>query len=535
MKTYKNKLKFFASSAAAVLAVGCFSLSPVSAEMVGFFENKVFDDAPEVLHAATDFTASTNDTERLTAALNRASQEDADGGVVILRGSDYGENKRYRVGRVDFPSNVRLEVDPDVTIEMESKSEPFLFSVGRSPSVRDLIPERVRNVEITSTHPTERFTIDARTNKPLDYTGGGTRNDGSSRTRAIPIALFYVENFSVSNVRVEDNFTVSVAVQLYPDTNYMDGAYAIRSKGKDRTKDVFLDGPNGEPLPMNNQGQFVDDRGQVISDRDAIVRNDTWGRTPIKGTIRNILAIHSHTGYGAVQVYGGDWVEIDTIESVHGIGVRLEAGNGTDGDNMNRAGPYNASANHIKISNVTIREGFTGVWLKTHGKINRNVLVHNVTAIDSGSAILIDKGTFNRDCRDFIRGRYENAKITGDISLKRTGKKADVGFLTTFYIAPSERDSLKDTTGDGRISAADLPRSPSGHRWYLIEPVVPVLAMSQMSASEVGDPSESEGFYAIDFSQANITGENLLRPEMILYREDMTYPNGNQATNFILK
>ncbi|MGJ8642088.1 MAG: hypothetical protein ACSHX9_01665 [Luteolibacter sp.] len=506
-----------------------------AAESSDYFENKVFDDEPEVIFAESDFQKSTNDTERVVEAIKRAASEDADGGVVILRGSEDGKNSRYRLGRIDLPSNIRVEVDPDVVLEMESKTEPFLFSAGRSPSVKELIPEPVRNVEITSTHDTERFTIDAKTNKPLDYTGGGTKENGSSRTRAIPVALFFVENFSVSNIKVQDNHTESVAIQMYPDTNYQDGAYAIRAEEKDRSGDVFLDGPGGKPLPTNDEGQFIDADGNVIPNRDAIQRNPAWGRTARKGTVENILAINSHTGYGAVQVYGGDWIKIHNIESINGVGVRLEAGNGTESDNVNRSGPHHASMNNIEISDVTIREGFTGIWLKAHGKINKNILVHNVTAIDSGSAILVDKGTFGKDTRDFIQGRFENTRVTGDITLERTGKDAEVGYLTTFFIAPSEREKIKDANGDGKISSADLPRNLSGHRWYLIQPTSPILAMSQMSESEIGDTSEREGYFAIDYSEANIIGKNLLRPEDILYREDMYLPNGRPATGFINK
>ena len=85
--------------------------------------------------------------------------------------------------------------------------------------------------------------------------------------------------------------------------------------------------PVNIPMPTNEYGDFIDELGNIIPDMFAIQRNPTYARTPVKGSIRNITATHAHTGYGVVQVYGGDWIEIDNIEAYNGIGVRVEAGN----------------------------------------------------------------------------------------------------------------------------------------------------------------------------------------------------------------
>lgn len=91
-----------------------------------------------------------------------------------------------------------------------------------------------------------------------------------------------------------------------------------------------LEGSSNVPLRTDVYGNFLNDADEIIPDMFAIKRNPTYGRTPLKGSIKNIKSTHAHTGYGVVQVYGGDWIEIDTIEAFNGIGVRLEAGNGTD-------------------------------------------------------------------------------------------------------------------------------------------------------------------------------------------------------------
>ncbi|MCX2794826.1 hypothetical protein OQJ59_12535 [Microbulbifer thermotolerans] len=511
-----------------------------------YFENRVFDQQPEELYPARNYTSQTNDTQRLLAALRRASQEDSDGGVVILRAAKNGGNNRYRLDRVDMPSNVRLEVDPDVTIEMignlkTSGSNQFLFSIGRSPNVNNLIRERIRNVEITSTHPTRRFTIDAKTNMPISYGvhGDKTKDTAINYTRAIPIGIYYAENFAISGIRIIDNHTEHVGISLYPDCDYKDGALADRNGTNGNPQDDVWLGRDGQPLPMDSEGNYVDDKGRIIPDEEAIIRNLTYGRTPVKGTIENIVLQNSHTGYGAVQIFGGDWIYINNIKAVKGVGVRIEAGNGSATDNINRAGPYLSSINNVEVHNVTVTKGFTGVWLKAHGKINRNITVSNVTAIDSGTAVITDKSRMNPHSRDFINGRFENLTIKGNIKLIRTNKNAgkavaEVGNMLTYFMSPAERDNLTDRNGDGRITQADLPHNRSGRRWYLMQPTSPMVIASQRNANEIGDTSsdikaEEAGYYPVDFSSAVVTSENPLRPELILFNEDSRNLNGGNS------
>lgn len=539
---------------------------------IGYFENKVFDNDPEILFAEDVFSADTNDSARLKGALNRAKNED-DGGVVILRPSTSGNN-RFSLAHIPVPSNVRIEIDPNVVLEMRGIKEDtnptgnpsnkpnrqFLFSFGRSNGPNNLLDDRVVNVQVTSTDPTANFTVDAKTNMPISYGEmvGGNGGGQVNLTRAIPFGLFYVENFSISNVTIEDNHTESVSVQMFADADYKDGAYAYRFG----SKAVFLEdryvqnedgsntpmNPENIPLKMNDQDEFIDQTGKVIPDMFAIVRNPTYGRTPIKGSIKNIKAFNAHTGYGVVQVYGGDWIEIDNIEAFNGIGVRVEAGNGTDNDNFNRSGPYYSSMNKIKISNVKVTNGFTGVWLKPHSKIMKDISVENIEAIDSGTALLVGKGSFacGTTCRDLTRGRINNLKISGDIILRQTvfnEPVAEVGNVITYLLSDWNREHLANKVGKTvtTISRNDLEHNLSGERWYLIFPTAPILALSQLSENEIGDESSKVGFYAVDYSQANIIKDGLAlgaseneRPD-ILYRGDMKLPNGNSAADFIHK
>ncbi|TYK66275.1 hypothetical protein [Colwellia echini] len=552
---------------------------------IGFFENKVFDENPTELMAVSNFTNLINDTARLKSALNRAKNE-TNGGVVILRAN--GTQKRFSLSHIAVPSNVRIEVEPGVVLEMRgikenthptgnANSNPnkqFLFSFGRSNGPSNLLSERVENVEIRSTIPGRKFTIDATTNMPHNYgyMNGGNGNGVVNLTRAIPVGLFYVENFAISDIYIRDNHTESVAIQMFADADYKDGAYAWRFGSTPVFLEERYDNDGGTNIPMNiintplatnSDGDFIDNRGRIVPDMFAIQRNPTYGRTPLKGSINNISATNSHTGYGVVQVYGGDWIEINNIEAVNGIGVRLEAGNGTDNDNFNRSGPYLSSMNKINISNVKVTNGFTGVWLKPHSKIMKDITVENIEAIDSGTALLVGKGSFNckASCRDLTRGRINNLVIKGDISLTQTvfnTPVAEVGNNITYLITDAHRQylanlhgkrmdqltraDLQEKTITGTQTAAQLaaltPNSfdnPSGTRWYKIFPTAPVLALSMLSATEVGDESATEGFYPVDFTQANITSNGLPENTLILYRGDMREPNGTKATDFINK
>ncbi len=551
-------------------------LSGYEGEEIGFFENKVFDDEPEVLFASDSFDETVNDTTRLKKALRFAAKEE-NGGVVVLRASENGSNNRYSLAHIVVPSNVRIEVEPDVVLEMRGIKEDtyptgnpsnrpnrqFLFSFGRSIGPSKLSAERTVNVQITSTDPSRNFTVDARTNMPYNYgemqggNGGGLVN----LTRAIPFGLFYVENFSVSNVTIEDNHTESVSVQMFADADYKDGSYTYRfGSAPLYLQDRYVKNPEGSPslnrpmnpvnvpVPTNENGDFIDDEGNIVPDMFAIQRNPTYARTPLKGSVKNIKSINAHTGYGVVQVYGGDWIEIDNIEAFNGIGVRVEAGNGTNKDNFNRSGPYFSSANKIKISNVKVTNGFTGVWLKPHSKIMKDITVENIEAIDSGSALLVGKGSFacKSSCRDLTRGRINNLSVSGDIILRQTvydEPVAEVGNVATYFMSESNREYLAEQTGKTitEISRADIERNLSGSRWYLTFPAAPILALSQLSATEIGDQSAYEGFYGVDYCNANIIQDGLAltdgeksRPD-ILYMGDAHTPNGEIATDYINK
>ncbi|MDR9826318.1 hypothetical protein RCJ22_11920 [Vibrio sp. FNV 38] len=577
---------------------------------VGFFEDKIGDDVPgsRTLNRFADeiFDNSDERVTALTKQLNRdfnwASKQQG-GSVIRIMPNKNGQN-RIPFQQLFVQSNVRVEVHPDVIIEMvptthwSGNLHAGLFNIGGSPKPNNLIEARVENVEITTMkipgREGDRFTVDSRTRLPFNYgqmyisSYAGVTN----LTRSIAIKLFYAKNFKISNMNVLDNYTESVAVQMFSDADYQESVWAYRDE--DISKDVFLENkyvsnPNDKddktmykpgtvniPLKTNDQGKFIDDNGNVVPDMFAILRNPSYGRTPIKGTIENIYLENAHTGYGAVQVYGGDWIEINNIKSHNGIGVRIETGNGTNRDKFNQAGPYLTSASRIKISDVEVTDGFTGVWLKTHAKIMKDIYVENVHATDTATAVLVEKGTFacKTNCRDLTRGRINGLTIKGDIVLEQTKfdePTAQVGKLATFFMTPYSSEYFVNKLGkasiselshnDSRIKVTDnsnTPQSewpnltpddfdvPAGSRWYKIFPVAPILASAEYSSEDTGMQSADFGYFPVDTSLANIEminvmcsgydGSNEPKGELctdkIKYRSDVVYPNQTLAADY---
>ncbi|MDC0738911.1 hypothetical protein N6L24_11530 [Cognatishimia sp. SS12] len=410
-------------------------------DVPGYFRNMVYDAEPAILPAGTD-------TATLQAALDAASTE-INGGVVRLEAGD------YELGTVHLRSNTRLEIDPGATIKMQDIA---LFVAGRGLTATTAgRAEQVINFEVTSTHPTEQFTIDASHKKAKSHNG--------------PFLIASAKNFAISNAKVLDNYTILSQVFLIADSDTEVGAKEI----------------DGE-----------------------IVRNISFDRCPEFGVVQNIEGHKQHTGYGTVQVFCGENLYLADITGYGGVTLRLEPGSGPD--HLNKSGKYIGAMRDIKVENITNVEGFTALYLKPHSKEIYNVEAKDIYGIDSGFALMVDYGNQNPDDPYFGRGHFHNTKVSGEISLKKTkdGENSRVGRMALFYIA--------DETRAGRHEWEMYTPDPSGGRWKTSDVVVPVLLASEMTAEDVGD--WHQGLYKIDLSEANISGENLIRDELILYRGD---------------
>ena len=577
-------------STAIVAAMGAASTGPACAhDPWEFFQNRVFDEEPTDIYPDPAFTPNVDDTARVQAALNAAALEDPDGGVVRLHRAQGDTPNRYRLGTIYVPSNIRIEIDPAVTLTMNADPEVpagsprrdptgtfdrnrYIFAVGVTPRFYADGSPRARatvslaeNVEIRSMVPGERYTIDISAEYPLEYyfrenayarpqMQVAVREDGQNEVFAAPFVFGYVRNFRVADADIIDNDTVLPSVWIYPDTDLQSGSLRFVDPRLPEERAEPLTDPEGTPI---DDGDLIDRDGTVLRHDEPVVRNRAWGRTASNGTVENIHTVNSHTGYGLVQVYGGEDILLRDLHGEGGITVRLEPGSGTD--NMNRAGPMLSRIARIEVDNISNTNGFTALWMNPHGKRNTDIRARNIRAYDSGSAILIEKSTVCDDCRDLERGSFTNVELSGEVLLARTSEepRAEIGYVSTFFIAPELRAAVIDRNGvaadghatgepDGRITTADLPHPPSGRRWYITEPIAPILALSQLAADNIGrldldgdgTPDLAEDrpdYYAIDFSNVTIRREgNIRRSDDILYREDMVdFASQNRAADWI--
>lgn len=351
--------------------------------------------------------------------------------------------------------------------------DTLLFVAGRGLTAETVgKAPQVQNFEVTSTERDKNFTIDLTNFEPKKFAG--------------PFFIGNARNFAISNVTINDNYTQLVQVFLAPDANAELGAWDIDGK---------------------------------------IVRNTSFARCPQFGVVQNVTGKNQHTGYGVSQVFCGNDILLKDLTGIGGTTVRLEPGSGPD--HLNRAGKYVGNTYNIKIENLYNEGGFTSLYLKPHSKEIHNIDIKNIYAKDAGFAVMVDYGNQHPDDPFFGRGHFSNTKISGDISLVKTkeGEHSRIGRMGIFFI--------DEKTRDGRSEWDEFKPDPSGGRWKTADVVVPVLLAAEMSSDDVGP--WHRGFYKVDLSEANITSENLIRDEHILYRTDAKTIAGEEHTDLINK
>jgi hypothetical protein len=363
-------------------------------------------------------------------------------------------------------SNTRVEVDRNAIFNMNSN---ILFDI-RPATVTS---PRIENVEIASIGP-GRFKINTNGN-----VGGDKR----------PVRLSNVKNFAVSGINISGNYEGQPFIVLAP----------------------YQDGSPGTIL-VNGQQTY----------------NPIFGLVPTYGVIQNVGATKIHGGYATVQMFGGNNVLMRNIDGDNGVTVRLEPGSGKNTDYISMSGPDLGALHNIALVNISNTNGFATVYLKPHAKLNHNITLANISAVNSAFAIHADVAEFKADDNVTVsyggdtynvhrqRGRFENVKLQGDISLTQQGtdKLAWFAISDLLYIDYSKRD------GAGNYS--DYAPSIEGSK-RLTTPVVPVLMISQEYRSDT-EFSIERGNYTMDFTTANIQSigftHSLATDGGVLYRED---------------
>jgi hypothetical protein len=362
-------------------------------------------------------------------------------------------------------SNTRIEVDRSAIFNMNSN---ILFDI-RPATVTS---PRLENIEIASIGG--RFTINTNGNK-----GGDKR----------PVRITNVKNFAVSGINIAGNYEGQPFIVLGP----------------------YQDGSPGTIL-VNGQQTY----------------NPIFGLVPTYGVIQNVGATGIHGGYATVQLFGADNILLRNIDGENGVTVRLEPGSGKDTDNMSLAGPDLGALHDIALVNISNINGFAAVYLKPHAKVNYNITLANISAVNSAFAIHADVAEFKADDNVAVtyggetynvhreRGRFENTKLKGEISLTQQGtdKLAWFAISDVLYIDYSKRD------GVGNYS--DYAPSVEGSK-RLTTPIVPVLMISHEYRTDT-EFSIERGNFSLDFSAANIQSigftHSLATDGGVLYRED---------------
>ena len=420
-----------------------------------YFTNTISATAKEF---PTGGLAGTNNLSADNAAVKAAlSSASAVSGVVYLKSGT------FLLTDIDVPSNVRIEVDASVTLKLDPSSKN-IFRIGKNATTANKTAPKTINVEITSRAANTKFTVDL--------------TAVAANQTAVAMNLGYVENFALSNFTVKTYYTINPPVTMYPDVN--------------TTTEPGATSPG--------------------------VYNPLYGRTPKKGVVQNVTGGTFHTGYGLVQVFGGDTLLLKNLDGTGGITVRLEPGNGVGP--IDKAGPNYSAITNIKMDNIIVRNGFAALWMNPHSKDNKNITASNLKGFNSGFTVIAEKSSTPLTS-EYLRGGFENVTLSGTISNTGTStRNADVGFVATLYAGPVT-DGLRDIA------------NKSGDRWYVIKPIGAFVMGSRLSATAAGDQGTG-GYWPITVK----SGTSILfngATDRIRYRsEAVTYGTNTRPSNYEL-
>ncbi|TDF34440.1 hypothetical protein EYS14_24455 [Alteromonadaceae bacterium M269] len=313
------------------------------------FEDNIQDNRLTVI-------SPSNSTTEIQESLDCASREN-NGGIV------YFSEGNYMINELFLRSNLRVVVDPEATFFLPETSR-HLFNIGRNIirsqdwlTTDPTTGRQVENVEIAVLGGGDnRFTVNLKGSCELMIDDPETASnqlvnvpDRDFNRTAIPFIVGFAENFSISGARVIDNYTISPSVFLVTDT----------------------DGQIGNRL---YEGEFY--------------LNPYQNRAPNKGSIQNIDASGISTNYAVLQLFAGENIFVNNLSADDGITVRLEPGRSEDP--LNQAGPFFGAIRHVELNNLRIEDGFTALFVQPHAKIFEDILVRDIVAIDSATAVFTE-------------------------------------------------------------------------------------------------------------------------------------------------
>jgi len=307
----------------------------------GNFDNQ--DDSP-ILRAA------------ISEIQRRINNTNAQRGTIVIPGGN------YRFLEINLISNLTLEIDRNATIR---------------PTVTNNSADFNRNVTIFNI--TSR-NVNGLRNVAIRGIGGGRFKinlRGSNRRQIFSFFCDHVNNFTIQNFLIDDNFTIFQAVGL--------GHRTINGR------------------------QFA----------------------PINGYVTNGRINNANYGYGLVQVQSGERLLFTNLSGSGGVTLRLETGFRV----LNAIRPRSAipRLNCVYGRNICCTNGQAAVHISPHTIDQGFIDVRNITAISCEWGIFIERGFERSFERGFGFGRFDPRSIIRDVRVtygrNATTRNAHVRFV----------------------------------------------------------------------------------------------------------
>lgn len=286
----------------------------------------------------------------------------------------------YRMQNVEFPSNVRMEVDAGAVIEVvrggdgpafvweNGVTNVSLVGVGSSSDAK---PDAARGWDVDGS-----FTFN------LDPKSAGTGRDARG------LAILWAKDFLVSNVLIQQGSSCPSCGNHLPNSN--SAGITLRSQ------------PGSSPArPL----------------------------VPRRGTFENIYTVGAPAGYGPVQFNSGIGIRVDGMYSQGGTALRLE----TDAQRGRYSILDRLSARRIECS-----DGNAAVSLSPHDQVNGEVRVHDITAIGCAYGVKVRDG-----CRGGCGGSFGEGSRVAAIRVTG-GSQAQLTTLGGWRVGDSVLGVLDD-------------------------------------------------------------------------------------------
>ncbi|MCM2680297.1 dockerin type I domain-containing protein [Echinimonas agarilytica] len=433
-----------------------------------YFVNLVNDASPTVITAIPGETW-TEQTARVQAAIDAASQE-VNGGVVQLVGA------QFRLGHIELKDNVRVEVDPNATIDMMEK---VLFDMGRGAS-NFYYPERQQNIEVTSMVQGEKFTINV--------------NKTVKKRNAIPFRVGYVYNYALSHFHVDDYYTIFPSVFIVADS---DNRKEEGNLTYDRT---------------SFKGAIVNASSDQVHTGYALVQPFSGKRIYMKDLdAEGGLTIRLEPGSGK----SNDWLnragqQVGTIEEIRLINIH-----NSDGMAALFLKSHQKIISQVHATNITATDSAFAVMS------------------NSSDSKVFQRGRFEDIKIDgVIRLDQTYDETRADIGPSSQYYVVDSHLEQLQALAAADHEAGNRNNTNPIYS--DLPLSPTEDRARReTKPMAPVLMASSDRAENAG--SRFLGRWQYDISQADIQASQYLPLEhenLVLYRQDARLLNGRPATDW---